>query len=126
MSLLIKCLGKLPYEDTQRAMVNITDERDESTRDEIWFLEHPPVYTLGLAGKSEHVLDPGTIEVIKSDRGGQVTYHGPGQLVGCLLINLKRQKLTIKGFVQQIEQAIIDLLEEIGLDAKRKNGAPGV
>lgn len=126
MSLLVRYLGESVYEDTQKAMMDITDERDASTRDELWFLEHPPIYTLGLAGKSEHILHPGNIPVFKSDRGGQVTYHGPGQLVGYLLIDLKRQKLSIKGLVDQIEQSLIDMLDEFGLNAKRKKGAPGV
>ncbi|MFQ5659521.1 MAG: lipoyl(octanoyl) transferase LipB [Gammaproteobacteria bacterium] len=124
--LLIRHFGQCDYAATQRAMAGFTDERDTSSQDEIWCLEHPPVYTLGLAGKAKHVLCAGAIPVIQSDRGGQVTYHGPGQLVGYLLIDLKRQGLSIKGLVNQIEQSIIDMLDELGLEAGRKPGAPGV
>ncbi len=96
------------------------------TRDEIWVLEHQPVFTLGLAGKPEHVLAPGDIPIIRTDRGGQVTYHGPGQLVAYLLLDLKRLGLGVKELVKRIEQSLIDLLAEYGIESYRKPGMPGV
>lgn len=107
-------------------MVRMTLERNDDTPDEIWFLEHPPVFTLGLAGRYEHLLDPGSITVIKSDRGGQVTYHGPGQLVCYLLLDLKRKGISIKTLVSDMEQALIDMLAGEGLAGARIPGAPGV
>ena len=100
--------------------------RTPSTPDEIWLLEHPPVFTLGLAGKPEHVLAPGNIDVIKIDRGGQVTYHGPGQLVIYLMLDLSRLGFGVKELVKRIEQSVIDLLAEYGIESFRKNGMPGV
>ena len=94
--------------------------------DEIWFLEHPPVFTLGQAGRRAHVHDPGAIPVVASDRGGQVTYHGPGQLVAYLLLDLKRRRLGVKILVRALEQAIIDMLAAAEVNAQRKDGAPGV
>ena len=114
------------YQETRQAMVNMTLERDENSTDEIWFLEHPPVFTLGLAGKNEHLIDPGSIPVYRSDRGGQVTYHGPGQLICYLMLDLKRKRIPIKKFVQLMEQAVIDMLAAEGLIAGVKPGAPGV
>lgn len=96
------------------------------TRDEIWLLEHPPVFTLGLAGKAEHVLAPGDIAVLKVERGGQVTYHGPGQLVVYLLLDLKQFDFGVKELVKRIEQSLIDLLAEYRIDSYRKTGMPGV
>ena len=107
-------------------MVRMTLARDDDTPDEIWFLEHPPVFTLGLAGRREHLLDPGPIPVVQSDRGGQVTYHGPGQLVSYLLLDLKRRGTSIRTLVSHMEQAVIDMLAEQGLMAARTPGAPGV
>ena len=100
--------------------------RTPTTLDEIWLLEHPPVFTLGLAGKPEHVLTPGKIEVIKIDRGGQVTYHGPGQLVIYLMLDLGRMGFGVKELVKRIEQSVIDLLAEYGIESYRKHGMPGV
>ena len=100
--------------------------RTPATPDEIWLLEHPPVFTLGLAGKPEHVLAPGNIDVIKIDRGGQVTYHGPGQLVIYLMLDLPRLGFGVKELVKRIEQAVIDLLAEYGIESFRKNAMPGV
>lgn len=98
----------------------------DSTRDEIWLLEHPPVFTQGLAGKPEHILDPGDIPVVKIDRGGQVTYHGPGQLVVYLLLNMRTRRYGVKSLVNRIEQSVIDLLAEYGIAAGRQAGMPGV
>jgi len=108
-------------------MKDFTESRTPETLDELWLVEHAPVYTLGQAGKPEHLLNPGAIPIVKSDRGGQVTYHGPGQVVVYVLADLKRTGLTIRGMVQALEQALIDTLVELGLpDACRKPGAPGV
>ena len=107
-------------------MVRVTRERDGETPDQIWLLEHPPVFTLGLAGRVEHLLDPGSIPVCRSDRGGQVTYHGPGQLVCYLLLDLKRKGISIRSLVSRMEQALIDMLAGQGLTAARLAGAPGV
>lgn len=126
MSLLIRHLGQCDYQDCYRQMVEFTQRRSQETQDEIWFLQHPPVYTLGLAGKTEHLLAPGDIPVIRTDRGGQVTYHGPGQLLVYLLIDLKRRRLAIKSLVQVIEQTVIDLLADLGLPGARRPRAPGV
>ncbi len=125
-SLLIRQLGQQPYEPVWRQMQQFTDQRDESTADETWLVEHPPVFTLGMNGKPQHLLNPGQIPVIKIDRGGQVTYHGPGQLVAYLLIDIKRRKLGIRAMVEQIEQAIIDLLTDYQIAARSRRDAPGV
>ena len=100
--------------------------RTPATPDEFWLLEHPPVFTLGLAGKAEHLLAPGNIPIVKTDRGGQVTYHGPGQLLVYLLIDLKRSGFGVKELVNRIEQSVIDLLAEYGIASHRKSGMPGV
>jgi lipoyl(octanoyl) transferase len=123
---LIKHLGKVEYEPTWRAMEKFTLERGPETPDEIWFLEHPPVFTLGMAGKMEHVLDPGDIPVVQIDRGGQVTYHGPGQLVVYPLIDLRRQKLGVRELVEALENSVIDTLEAYGIEARNRRDAPGV
>ncbi len=107
-------------------MRDFTAARTGETGDEIWLCEHPPVFTQGLAGKPEHLLRDIGIPVVKIDRGGQITYHGPGQLVAYLLLNLKRNGLTVKGLVSLMEQAVIDLLAECGVAAERRPGAPGV
>jgi len=107
-------------------MQAFTNERNESTQDEIWFVEHNPVFTLGQAGKPEHLLNPGDIPTIQTDRGGQVTYHGPGQLVAYLLLNLRRHKLGVRQLVTLIEQSIIDLLHDYGIDSAARPDAPGV
>jgi lipoyl(octanoyl) transferase len=123
---LLKYLGTVPYAPTWRAMQRFTDERDEHTRDEIWFLEHSPVFTLGLNGKPEHVLAPGDIPVVQIDRGGQVTYHGPGQLVVYPLLDLRRVKLGVRDLVMALEQAVINALAQHGVNAVARRDAPGV
>jgi len=119
-------LGELPYEPTWHAMQRFTAERDESTPDEVWLLEHQRVFTQGQAGKAEHVLMPGDIPVVKVDRGGQVTYHGPGQLVAYLLLDVRRSHLGVRELVTRIEQSLIGLLEGFGVQAVSKPDAPGV
>jgi lipoyl(octanoyl) transferase len=118
--------GVLPYEPVWRAMQAFTDARDETTTDEFWSLQHEPVFTLGQAGKREHVLVPGEIPVIPVDRGGQVTYHGPGQIVLYPLIDLRRAGLGVRELVHRIEEAIIDTLDHWNIVAARRDGAPGV
>lgn len=125
-SLLTRKLGLVDYIPTWQAMQEFTAARNESTPDELWLLEHPPVYTQGQAGKPEHVLNPGDIPIVQIDRGGQVTYHGPGQLVAYLLLDLKRHKLGVREMVRKIEQSVIDLLAEYGIEAYGKVDAPGV
>lgn len=122
----VRELGRQPYEPVWRAMQRFTDARDENTWDEIWMVEHDPVFTLGQAGKPEHVLAAGDIPVIHVDRGGQVTYHGPGQIVVYPLFDLKRMKTGVREYVNKIEQAIIDTAAEWNIHAERKEGAPGV
>ncbi|MDR2012958.1 MAG: lipoyl(octanoyl) transferase LipB [Rhodanobacter sp.] len=123
---LVRKLGRQPYEPLWRAMQAFTDARGPDTPDELWVLEHDPVFTLGQAGKWEHVLMPGDIPVVPVDRGGQVTYHGPGQIVVYPLFDLRRLKIGVRELVQRIEQAIIDTLEHWGISAARRAGAPGV
>ncbi len=125
-SVLIRRLGVQEYQNIHDAMVAFTDRRDPDTADEIWCLEHKPVFTLGLAGKPEHLLRPGTIPVHKTDRGGQVTYHGPGQLVVYPLLDLKRSGISIKRYVNRLEQAVIDFLATLALTGERRRGMPGV
>ncbi len=125
-ALTIKRLGSVEYETTWLAMQTFTTQREAETIDEIWLLQHPPVYTQGLAGKPEHLLNVPAIPVVKTDRGGQITYHGPGQIVGYVLFDLKRKGIGVKELVRRIEQSIIDALGEFGIDAERKMGAPGV
>ena len=125
-SLIIRRAGCCAYLDSYDAMVRFTRSRDQQTADELWWLEHEPVYTLGMAGKSEHILTPGRIPVVKTDRGGQVTYHGPGQLIVYLLLDLQRIGLTIKRYVFLIEQSVIEMCIQLGIDAHRCEGAPGV
>jgi len=107
-------------------MRDFTASRDPETPDELWLLQHPPIYTLGQAGRQEHVLDPGDIPVLKVDRGGQVTYHGPGQIVAYLLLDLRRAGLGVRGLVHLLETAVIDLLARQGIAAEARPGAPGV
>jgi lipoyl(octanoyl) transferase len=123
---IVRRLGLVEYEPTWRAMQAFTAARTADTPDEIWLCEHPPVFTLGLAGKPEHLLRDIGVPVVKIDRGGQITYHGPGQLVAYLLLDLKRHNLTVKGLVQRMEQAMIELLADCGVGAARLAGAPGV
>nr|WP_244672588.1 lipoyl(octanoyl) transferase LipB [Xanthomonas sp. D-93] len=122
----VRQLGRQPYEPVWRAMQRFTDARDEATPDELWVVEHEPVFTLGQAGKPEHVLAPGDIPVLQVDRGGQVTYHGPGQLVVYPLLDLRRLHLGVRDYVCRIEQAIIDTLDEWNILGERREGAPGV
>lgn len=124
--LLTRHLGRVEYLPTWRAMQDFTATRGPDTPDEIWLLEHPPVYTLGLAGKPEHLLRTTDIPVVKIDRGGQITYHGPGQIVVYLLLDLKRRNIGVKELVRRMEQAVIDLLEGYGTQAERRDKAPGV
>jgi lipoyl(octanoyl) transferase len=119
-------LGLVPYEPTWRAMQRFTDARDSATADELWLLEHPPVFTLGMAGKREHVLAPGDIPVVQSDRGGQVTYHGPGQLVIYPLLDLKRAGLGVRDLVSALERAVIGYVSGLGIEAHSRRDAPGV
>lgn len=123
---IVRDLGRQAYEPVWRAMQRFTDQRNDATPDEIWLVEHDPVFTLGQAGKPEHVLMPGEIPVLHVDRGGQVTYHGPGQIVAYPLLDLKRLKIGVREYVQRIEQAIIDTLAEWNIHAERREGAPGV
>ncbi|MGH8033188.1 MAG: lipoyl(octanoyl) transferase LipB [Luteimonas sp.] len=122
----VRRLGRQPYEPVWRAMQRFTDARDDGTADELWTVEHAPVFTLGQAGKPEHVLLPGDIPVLHVDRGGQVTYHGPGQLVVYPLLDIKRLRIGVRDYVCRIEQALIDTLTGFGVAAVRRNGAPGV
>ena len=124
--LIVRRLGLVPYEPTWQAMQEYTATRGDDSPDECWLLQHPPTYTLGQAGKREHLLRDTEIPVVKIDRGGQVTYHGPGQVVGYLMLDLRRRQLKVREMVQRIEQALIDCLAGYGLDARRKDGAPGV
>ncbi|MBK6356182.1 MAG: lipoyl(octanoyl) transferase LipB [Betaproteobacteria bacterium] len=126
MKPVVKRLGRVDYQPTFQAMLDFTASRMAETPDEIWIVEHPPVYTLGQAGKPEHILKDVGIPVVKIDRGGQVTYHGPGQVVIYLLLDLARLKTKVRELVTAIEQAVIDLLAGHGLTAERRDGAPGV
>jgi len=119
-------LGLVAYEPTWRSMQAFNAGRDGSTEDELWLVEHPPVFTLGLAGRREHVLDPGAIPVVATDRGGQVTYHGPGQAVIYTMVDLRRLKIGARELVRRIEQAAIDTLAGYGIRAARRTGMPGV
>lgn len=122
----VRWLGTSGYQSTFDRQREFTCSRDGATEDQLWCLEHPPVYTLGLAGRTEHILNPGDIPVCRTDRGGQVTYHGPGQLVMYPLLDLKRRGISIRQYVGLLEQAIIDLLGQYGIAAERMPGAPGV
>lgn len=126
IQLRIRKLGVADYQTAWDAMRAFTDARDENTPDEIWLLQHPRVFTQGQAGKVEHVLAPGDIPVIQVDRGGQVTYHGPGQIVGYLLIDLRRRKLGVRALVTAIENSIIAVLARYGIDSMARPDAPGV
>lgn len=124
--LLRRFAGSQAYQPILDAMREFTDLRGPDTPDELWLLEHPPVFTLGQAGREEHLLNPGPIPVIKVDRGGQVTYHGPGQLVVYVLLDLRRAGLGVKRLVGQLEQAVIELLATFDVVAERRADAPGV
>ena len=122
----VKRLGIADYEPVWRRMREFTDQRDEATPDELWLVQHPPAFTQGQAGKSEHLLAPGDIPVIQVDRGGQVTYHGPGQIVAYPLLDITRMGLGVRDLVNRLEQAIIDVLAEYGITGERIEGAPGI
>ncbi|EQC1422794.1 lipoyl(octanoyl) transferase LipB [Enterobacter hormaechei] len=124
--ILVRHLGLQPYEPVSQAMHDFTDMRDDTTPDEIWLVEHLPVFTQGQAGKAEHLLMTGDIPVIQSDRGGQVTYHGPGQQVMYVLLNLKRRKLGVRELVTLLEQTVVNTLAEYGIDTHPRADAPGV
>jgi lipoyl(octanoyl) transferase len=122
----VRHLGLVAYEPTWRAMQSFTAQRDAASADEIWFLEHPPVFTLGVSASRTHLLAPGEIPVVQIDRGGQVTYHGPGQLVVYPLIDLRRAALGVREFVSALERAVIDLAADYGISACSRREAPGV
>ena len=125
-TLIVRQLGRQRYMPIWQKMQAFTDTRDDAVADEIWLVEHQPVFTQGQAGKDEHVLAPGDIEVIKVDRGGQVTYHGPGQQMMYVLFNLRRLKIGVRELVTWLEECIIDTLQEYGINAYAKADAPGV
>lgn len=124
--LIIRMIGEQPYIPVWEAMRRLTDERDAETRDELWSLSHPPVFTQGQAGKPEHLLAPGDIPVVQIDRGGQVTYHGPGQLVIYLLLDVRRLDMGARQVVELIEQSIIATLQRFEIPAETRTKAPGV
>lgn len=124
--LVVRELGVVDYQPTLEAMRHFTDSRDADTPDELWLLQHPPVFTQGQAGKAKHVLAPGDIPVIQADRGGQVTYHGLGQWVLYLMVNMRRYHLGVRDLVNLIERSLVQLLAEYGICAAAKSGAPGV
>lgn len=126
MPLQVRHLGCQEYRRVWRAMLEFTTGRGSDSCSELWIVEHPPVFTQGQAGKAEHLLAPGDIPVVQSDRGGQITYHGPGQLVCYLLLDLKESSIGIRTLVSRIEEAVIQLLGDYGIIADRKSGAPGV
>ncbi|WP_295879441.1 lipoyl(octanoyl) transferase LipB [uncultured Thiohalocapsa sp.] len=119
-------LGRVPYHDCWRAMQRFTDARTAATDDALWLAEHPPVFTQGQAGRAEHLLQPGEIPVVQTDRGGQVTYHGPGQRIAYVLVDLRRLKLGVRRFVEALEGAVIDVLADFGVAAEARADAPGV
>ncbi|MFT4102403.1 MAG: lipoyl(octanoyl) transferase LipB [Burkholderiaceae bacterium] len=123
---IVRPLARRPYDETLDAMRRFTAARRAGTADEIWLVEHPPVFTLGLATRPEHLLDPGEIPVVQTERGGQVTYHGPGQLVAYLLVDLRRRGLLVRELVCRIEAAILGTLADFGVSGVRKPGAPGI
>ena len=123
---LIRHLGRVDYESTWRTMQRLTDERSAASADEIWFLEHPPIFTLGMNANRAHLIAPGDIPVLQIDRGGQVTYHGPGQLIVYPLIDLKRAALSVRDLVSALENAVIHYAAELGIQAHCRKSAPGV
>ncbi|MBL6823171.1 MAG: lipoyl(octanoyl) transferase LipB, partial [Luminiphilus sp.] len=124
--MVIRDLGQVDYLPTTEAMKAFTRARGVDTPDELWVLEHPPVFTQGIAGKAEHVLAPGDIEVIKTDRGGQVTYHGPGQIVVYVLCDIRRARLSVRDLVTGLEQALISFLKDYDIVSSADPAAPGV
>jgi lipoyl(octanoyl) transferase len=123
---LIRHLGLVEYEPTWRRMQSFTDDRTAATTDELWFLQHPPVFTMGMNASREHLLMPGDIPVVQIDRGGQVTYHGPGQLVVYPLLDLERAGLGVRQLICALEQSVIDLAGSLGIEAYGRRDAPGV
>jgi lipoyl(octanoyl) transferase len=123
---ILRRLGQVAYQETWQAMRDYTDGRDQDTPDELWLLQHPPVFTQGQAGKPEHLLMPGNIPVVQSDRGGQVTYHGPGQWLVYLLLDLRRRRLGVRDLVDLIELSVVDLLSGYGVASAPRRDAPGV
>lgn len=119
-------LGRQPYAGIERAMREFTRARDAGTADELWLVEHDPVFTQGIAGRDEHVLRPGAIPVVRTDRGGQVTYHGPGQVVAYPLVDLRRLRIYVKEYVYRLEKAVLDVLGQYGVTGHRVAGAPGI
>lgn len=126
MDLYVRKLGQQPYEKVWHDMQHFTEQRDENTVDEVWLVQHPSVFTLGKAGKPEHLIDPGNIPVLKVDRGGQVTYHGPGQLVAYVLFDMKRLGVGVRELVTRLENSIIGLLSDHQIEADSRRDAPGV
>jgi lipoyl(octanoyl) transferase len=126
MTLIVRELGLQPYEQVWQDMQLFTDQRSETTADELWLLQHSPVYTLGKNGKPDHILDAQHIPVIKSDRGGQVTYHGPGQVIVYTLLDLNRRHIGVRELVTRIENSVIELLEDYDIRANARRDAPGV
>ena len=126
MSLLVRHLGRVEYPPTWAAMQSFTAQRGTDTLDELWLCEHPPVFTQGLAGRADHLLAPGDIPVVQTDRGGQVTYHGPGQVVAYPLIDLRRSGCFVKEYVYRLEEAVIRTLARFGVTGHRVPGAPGI
>ena len=125
MAISVRHLGEVDYDETWQKMRDFTDNRQKDTPDELWFLQHPAVYTLGKNGKPEHVLNSAEIPVINSDRGGQVTYHGPGQIVVYTLLDLGRLNIGVRALVTGLEQVIIELLNDYGIAANARRDAPG-
>jgi lipoyl(octanoyl) transferase len=123
---LLRFLGTVEYADAWRMMKEFTAARNSDTPDEIWFVSHPPVYTQGLAGKPEHLLQVSDIPVVKTDRGGQITYHGPGQIIAYLLLDMRRLKINVRELVRLMEQSIVNLLAQYGVAAHGREDAPGV
>lgn len=126
MSIIVRELGLQPYQQVWQDMQQFTDQRTDTTPDELWLLQHSPVFTLGKNGRPEHILNAADIPVIKSDRGGQVTYHGPGQIVVYTLLDLKRMNIGVRELVTRIENSVISLLEEYAIHAAARKDAPGV
>ncbi len=125
-ALIVRQLGQRDYQSVWQQMQAFTDRRDSDTVDELWLLQHHPVFTQGQAGKAEHLLNPGDIPVVQSDRGGQVTYHGPGQLIGYLLVDIRRRGIGVRALVTAIETAIVNTLAQFGISAHPRPDAPGV
>ena len=124
--MIVKDLGLVDYQQTCEAMQKFTAERNENTEDELWLVEHPAVFTQGLNGKDEHIFNTGNIPVVKTDRGGQITYHGPGQLIAYTLFDLKRQKIGVREMVSRLENSVINLLNELNIKSQARSDAPGV